>query len=96
MTLWDIGRPAPPSYKGVPRRLLRVAAEMTPNLYRCASHHHQWINILMHLLHSMAWVKEQKWLLAGTESGLIGWNLPTKVLTRGSNRLRISEFTQNF
>ena len=29
----------------------------------------------------MAWVKEQKWLLAGTESGLIGWNLPTKVLT---------------
>ena len=35
----------------------------------------------MHLSHSMAWVKEQKWLLAGTESGLIGWNLPTKVLT---------------
>ena len=29
----------------------------------------------------MAWVKEQKWLLAGTESGLIGWKLPTKVLT---------------
>ena len=35
----------------------------------------------MHLSHSMAWVKEQNWLLAGTESGLIGWNLPTKVLT---------------
>ena len=67
MTLWDIGRPVPPSYKGVPRRLLRVAAEMTPNLYRYAQHHQQWIDILMHLSHSMAWVKEQKWLLAGTE-----------------------------
>ena len=35
VTLWDIGRPAPPSYKGIPRKLLRVAAEMTPDLYRC-------------------------------------------------------------
>ena len=34
VTLWDIGRPSPPSYKGIPRKLLRVAAEMTPDLYR--------------------------------------------------------------
>ena len=29
----------------------------------------------------MAWVKEQQWLLAGTQEGLIGWHLPIKVLT---------------
>jgi len=63
VTLWDIGRPSPPSYKGIPRKLLRVAAEMTPDLY------------------SMAWVKEQQWLFAGTAGGLIGWHLPIKVLT---------------
>ena len=30
---------------------------------------------------SMAWVKDQQWLFAGTAGGLIGWHLPIKVLT---------------